>query len=692
MTKHTNFFARLCKRPAQSPPESDSANTSTYTHHENRKIIQINSAAPVRAPLLASSGKNSAAKPQPTSASTSNAKSALPSKEQFKKYMEEYGRIKDGERMEMVENVFPVPVPHPDMLAACNNKGKGSTPIDIPSSKRLPSLEQSDSGLTLTTSSPSSMFLSAYPAAAAAATVGGAKTFSYSDWDPNLPSSGPMTPPQLTTTARFFDIFETSSPQIRQLILKQLLDGCTHREIRFVNSLLEMERAGLGSISKKDTRRLSLSYDQIIADPFFDLADELIVGIFAYLDSTSLARSARVNKRWNRILRDNALWHSICKTHDFEPIPKRKPAKRPKLLGTNASDGEHPQQQQHLAPVDNHSSVTPPSNSSHSSSPWIRVHRKRNSYNYRRNSPELFRDMFWKQVFHDCFVTERNWRTGNCRVQAVLDARRDYGGHLCMSFDITSGLVVSAPFGENAKVWDMYTGQSLFPLLGHNGVLSAVKLNHKYIVSGGIDHTIKIWDTSNGQCLRTLHGHEGEIPVLQFKCIPTSNKATGSTSTATASDEDYSYAQKNSEVSHVIVSGSEDRTIRVWGLETGECLAVLRGHTGTVTCLQFNGTKVISGSTDRTIRIWDIPSATCVSTLGGHEDYVFCLDFDSRYIVTGSQDNSVKVWDVKTGDLLKTLRGHRLPVVCLQFDGQKIVTGAIDRTIKVYEDNCKLRK
>ena len=63
-----------------------------------------------------------------------------------------------------------------------------------------------------------------------------------------------------------------------------------------------------------------------------------------------------------------------------------------------------------------------------------------------------------------------------------------------------------------------------------------------------------------------------------------------------------------------IVSGSYDRTIRVWNVATGECILTLEGHTGEVTSVVFNhdGTKIVSGSWDNTIRVWNVDTGECI--------------------------------------------------------------------------------
>lgn len=53
------------------------------------------------------------------------------------------------------------------------------------------------------------------------------------------------------------------------------------------------------------------------------------------------------------------------------------------------------------------------------------------------------------------------------------------------------------------------------------------------------------------------------------------------------------------------MSGSDDKTIKVWNLESGRRLVTLRSHTDGVTCLQFSDTKIVSGSYDKKVLLWD---------------------------------------------------------------------------------------
>ncbi|KAG0192231.1 hypothetical protein DFQ28_009805 [Apophysomyces sp. BC1034] len=134
-----------------------------------------------------------------------------------------------------------------------------------------------------------------------------------------------------------------------------------------------------------------------------------------------------------------------------------------------------------------------------------------------------------------------------------------------------------------------------------------------------------------------------------------------------------------------IVSGSRDRSIKVWDMRTGECRKTLIGHTASVLCLQFDDEYIVSGSSDSTIVQWNIETGRVVKTLLGHSESVLNLRFYKNRIVSCSKDRTVRIWDLETGRQLKTLRGHRAAVNAIQFRGNRVVSASGDRTIKLWD-------
>jgi WD40 repeat protein len=160
-----------------------------------------------------------------------------------------------------------------------------------------------------------------------------------------------------------------------------------------------------------------------------------------------------------------------------------------------------------------------------------------------------------------------------------------------------------------------------------------------------------------------------------------------------------------------IVTGSDDRTARVWDVQTGEQIAILRDHTAPVRSAVFSpdGLRVVSTqmaqrsrgdtsgnnlvtSNDRIVLLWDAQSGRVIRRFEGHTEQVYGATFspDGRQIVTASADGTARIWDVAT-DKATILDGHSSSVVSAAFSsqGDRIVTASLDETVRVWDAEAR---
>ncbi|KAK5111377.1 hypothetical protein LTR62_005218 [Meristemomyces frigidus] len=114
------------------------------------------------------------------------------------------------------------------------------------------------------------------------------------------------------------------------------------------------------------------------------------------------------------------------------------------------------------------------------------------------------------------------------------------------------------------------------------------------------------------------------------------------------------------------------------------------GHLECVYAVQHTSKHLVSGSRDRTIRIWDLNTCRLKGQpLRGHDASVLCLQFDERpehdIIVSGGSDNYVIIWKFSTGEILKKMEeAHTESVLNLRFDDRYIVTCSKDKSVRVF--------
>jgi len=145
-----------------------------------------------------------------------------------------------------------------------------------------------------------------------------------------------------------------------------------------------------------------------------------------------------------------------------------------------------------------------------------------------------------------------------------------------------------------------------------------------------------------------------------------------------------------------LVSGSQDKSIKLWDTATGRLLRTLEGHADTVSSVAFSpdGTRVVSGSHDNTVKLWDAASGKVIRTLQGHRLSVTAVAFspDGRHVVSagsdgGGQDNVLRLWDAATGQPVRTFEGHAggLTSVAFSRDGTRLLSGAEDKTVRLWD-------
>ncbi|KAK4083838.1 uncharacterized protein Triagg1_1500 [Trichoderma aggressivum f. europaeum] len=301
-------------------------------------------------------------------------------------------------------------------------------------------------------------------------------------------------------------------------------------------------------------------------------------------------------------------------------------------------------------------------------------------------------------LFHDSAVCSvqfspdgRYVATGSLRFARIFDV---YTGEEictleCETINISvDNYVRSVCFSPNGKylatgsddtivrVWDIATKTLHKRFLGHERGVYICHFAHdgRTIISGSLDKTVRLWDINTGVNTLTLTAERGITTV------------------ALSPDSQY------------IAAGGYDQTIYLWEAMSGRLVEYLKdpdGHTDAIFSMAFlsNGKGLVSGSLDRTIKIWELRSprgepnsgkegSKCVGTLQGHNDFVLsvALSPDSLWVISGSEDRSAQFWDSRTGEAQFMVQGHTNAVISVASSprGGYFATSGRDKTARIW--------
>lgn len=238
------------------------------------------------------------------------------------------------------------------------------------------------------------------------------------------------------------------------------------------------------------------------------------------------------------------------------------------------------------------------------------------------------------------------------------------------SSSATQERVATASRDSTVRVWDPESGSALGVLYGHKEwarQVAAVPPQRpgsifpdvpNVLVSCSSDKTVRVWDAGSMEAGAVLSGHENvvECVALSSREQATVMRRTFAASAAVAEavgaadgSVDASVAASGVFAGLYAVSGDRNCKIIVWDLAASAAVAELSGHSSWVRGVSFHphGCLVVSASEDRTLRVWDVArGATRVVVEGCHRDFVAGLALHSTLplFATAGLDGVAKVW------------------------------------------------
>ncbi|KAJ2724617.1 general transcription repressor [Coemansia sp. Benny D115] len=210
--------------------------------------------------------------------------------------------------------------------------------------------------------------------------------------------------------------------------------------------------------------------------------------------------------------------------------------------------------------------------------------------------------------------------------------------------------------------------------LDHTSVVCCVKFsNDGKLLATGCNRTTQIWNVATGakECaLSDENAPKNGDLYIRAVCFSPDGK--------------------------YLVTGAEDKQIRVWDVKQRTIRHILSGHDQDIYSLDFSpdGSTILSGSGDRTVRLWSLESGKevykfSIDDMGPKDAGVTSVAFspNGKLVAAASLDKMIRLWDVTTGQLLQRIDGHKDSVYAVAFapDGQALLSGSLDKTLRIWD-------
>ncbi|XP_068172691.1 autophagy-related protein 16-1 isoform X2 [Antennarius striatus] len=242
----------------------------------------------------------------------------------------------------------------------------------------------------------------------------------------------------------------------------------------------------------------------------------------------------------------------------------------------------------------------------------------------------------------------------------LLDSISNIFGRRSTNSFSTSPDHTEAPSGVCADVRVPSTALHVFD--AHDGEVNAVRFSpgSRLLATGGMDRRVKLWEVVAGRCEAkgALTGSNAGITSIEF-------------------DSAGSY----------LLAASNDFASRIWTVDDYRLRHTLTGHSGKVLSARFllDNARIVSGSYDRTLKLWDLRSKVCMKTVftGSSCNDIVCTE---QCVMSGHFDKKVRFWDIRAETIVRELELlGRVTSLDLNHDRTELLTCSRDDLLKIVD-------
>ncbi|KAJ1645895.1 Mitochondrial fission protein [Coemansia asiatica] len=337
--------------------------------------------------------------------------------------------------------------------------------------------------------------------------------------------------------------------------------------------------------------------------------------------------------------------------------------------------------------------------------------------------------------------------------------RGHYSAVTALDSDPVMGLLASGSLDTQVRVWDLESGECKYVIKGHSDTIRSVQFYERFLLTAANDNRIRMWDLS---LLDSVQPGPSTM-ILRDEYVPSHLRSDHDMLDQEKDeddddDDDRDYDEQNTGYNKLYMIQTMQSTTPPVTPTICQCMPPLElccentfiGHSDAVTCIQAENGTLVTGSADKTIREWDlntgmlrqlidvtwatrstslssarvtgggsgtlpkmssmssqqrrqqqhqrwarsplpfdsgsfIPGASSRGTDLGDGGLIGALQFYGFALATGTADGALRLWDLRTAQPHRQLFGHTQPITSLRFDDRSVLTGSLDGTMLLWD-------
>eukprot|EP00873_Tetraselmis_striata_P012888 jgi/Tetstr1/433152/TSEL_022484.t1 len=321
----------------------------------------------------------------------------------------------------------------------------------------------------------------------------------------------------------------------------------------------------------------------------------------------------------------------------------------------------------------------------------------------------------------------RGERPQECVIMAEVEdpkLERSFRGHrdavTSVVFNSNMKQLITGSLDSTVMVWNFKPQMRAYRFAGHKAAVYSVdySASNGLLASGSKDKTVRLWQPTVEGKSTILKAHTATVRCVNFSADGRSLLTASDDKTLKVGPQPlpvsaaHRVVPAGAEVQHtlsghlnwvrtcelspdgrLVVSGSDDKTVKLWDVRSKECVRTFNDEAGMINAVKFHpdGTCIASSGTNNAIQLHDLRTNQLVQHYSAHQGAVTSIAFhpSGNFLLSSSYDATLRVWDLREGQLFYTLHGHEgaTTAACFSPAGDHFASGGADEQVMVWKTN-----